>query len=133
MTTDAKAGAIKTGRAPIHSGSSAGRPRIRQFPGLVAISLYMVLLAAVICFDVVAGRQSALYLAFSVFFIAGAFGLIFLLRWGWALTLAAVAMMSGFFLWTAFTQHGEAPLVQGLLNLVCFLYLVRTDLRDKLR
>jgi len=133
MTDEAKAGAIKTDRVPLESGPASELSRIRQFPGILAIALYMVLLAAVICFDVAAGHQSAVYLVFPVFFIAGALGLLFLLRWGWALTLAAVAMMSGFFLWTSFAQHSEAPLVQGLLNLVCFLYLVRTELRNKLR
>ena len=135
MTTNTNAGAevSRTGRTPIHSGPVSGRPRILRFPGLIAISSYMILVAAVMCYDVAAGRQSAFYLVFSVFFVAGALGSMFLLRWGWALTLAAVAMMSGFFLWASFTQHTEAPLVQGLLNLVCFLYLVRTDLRDQLR
>jgi len=133
MNAEIKEGEIKTGGTPIHPGAESARPSVRQFPGLVAICLYMILLAATICFDVAGGRQSAVFLVFPVFFIAGALGLIFLLRWGWALTLAAVAMMSGFFLWTSFTQHAEAPLVQGLLNLVCFLYLVRTELREKLR
>ena len=133
MSPDEKADADNRSNAPVQASRIAQRPRALQFPGLLAIASYMILLAGVICFAVAGGRQSALYLVFPVFFIAGALGLVFLLRWGWALTLAAVAMMSGFYLWTSFTQHAGAPLVQGLLNLVCFLYLVRTDLREKLR
>ena len=60
-------------------------------------------------------------------------GLLLLLRWAWALTLAAVALLAGWFLWSFTTQHVSASLVQGLLNLVFFLYLVRTDVRKNLR
>ncbi len=56
-----------------------------------------------------------------------------LLRWAWALTLAGVALLAGMFLWGFSAQHLYADLVQGLLNLLFFLYLVRTDLREKLR
>jgi hypothetical protein len=118
---------------PIHPRKLPPRPRLREFPGLAAISLYMILIAGVICFDVVKDHAQPFYLIFSVLFIAGALGLMFLLRWGWALTLAAVAMISAFFLWTFTLQHLYPSLVQGLLNLVFFLYLIRPDLRDKMR
>ena len=104
-----------------------------KLPGLVAISFYMILLAAILHR---AHRQSPfqpLYLIFPVLFIAGALGLLLLLRWAWALTLAAVALLAGLFLWTYTTQHNSSSVVQGLLNLVIFLYLVRTDVREKLR
>jgi uncharacterized membrane protein (DUF2068 family) len=133
MTTDAKSAVSKTGRVPIHPRKLPPRPRLREFPGLAAISLYMILIAGVICFDVVKDHVQPFYLIFSVLFIAGALGLMFLLRWGWALTLAAVAMISAFFLWTFTLQHLYPSLVQGLLNLVFFLYLIRPDLRDKMR
>jgi uncharacterized membrane protein (DUF2068 family) len=67
-----------------------------------------------------------------VFFIAGALGLLLLLRWAWALTLAAVALMSGLSIWEFTTLHTRPALVWGLLNLVLFLYLVRSDVREKL-
>jgi hypothetical protein len=56
-----------------------------------------------------------------------------LLRWAWALTLAAVALLAGWFFWACVSQHVASFLLQGLLNLVCFLYLVRTEVRTKLR
>jgi len=131
MNTDAKS--EPTGRAPVHCQPLPEHPRLRRFPGLMAICAYMVLLAAVICYQVVAGAISPICLIFSVCFIAGALGLALLLRWGWALTLAAVALMAAFFFWTYSAQKSEPALVQGLLNLVFFLYLIRTDLRDKMR
>ena len=133
MTTDANAAPTKTGRAPVHSHPLPEHPRLRQFPGLIAICAYMILLAAVICYEVVVGAISPICLIFSVAFFAGALGLMFLLRWGWALTLAAVALLSAFFFWSFSMHRTDADLVRGLLNLVLFLYLIRTDLRDKMR
>jgi hypothetical protein len=93
----------------------------------------MLLLSGVTIVSVVDQRAGPLYLVFSVFFIAGALGLLLLLRWAWALTLAAVALSAGSFLYTYTTQHIASSLVQGLLNLVFFLYLVRSDVREKLK
>jgi uncharacterized membrane protein (DUF2068 family) len=81
---------------------------------------------------VASGRTQPFLLVFPVLFIAGAIGLLLLLRWAWALTLAAVALMAGLSLWEYTTQHTRPPLVWGLLNLVIFLYLVRSDVRKKL-
>jgi len=92
----------------------------------------MILLAVVAVVYVVQGRVGPVLLVFPVLFIAGGFGLLLLLRWAWALTLAAVALLAGWFFWTFVTQHLTDLLVLGLINLVCFLYLVRTDVRGKL-
>jgi hypothetical protein len=106
---------------------------ILQLPGLIAISLYMFLLAVVIVFGVVAGgHYPPLFLVLSVMFIAASGGLMRLLRWAWALALAAVLLLAIYNLWIFFTLHQAAGLVQGLLNVVFFLYLVRTEVREKL-
>jgi uncharacterized membrane protein (DUF2068 family) len=133
MTADANTAATKQGDAPEQSVQISQRARLRQFPGLVAISLYMILLAGVFCFNVVAGHMEAIYLVFSCFFVASSFGLLFMLRWAWALALAAVAMLAASFFWAFSTQGSDSSLVQGLLNLVFFLYLVRSELREKMR
>lgn len=106
---------------------------ILQLPGLAAISLYMLLLAGVIILGVASGgRYPPLYLIFAALFIAASAGLMRLFRWAWALTLAAVLLLAIYNLWI-FSRLREAPgLVQGLLNLVFFLYLVRTEVREKL-
>jgi hypothetical protein len=106
--------------------------KLFKLPGLMAMSAYMILLAVAAVVYVVQGRVGALYLIFPALFITGGLGLLLLLRWAWALTLAAVALLAGWFLWSFTTQHIAASLVQGLLNLVFFLYLVRTDVRKKL-
>jgi uncharacterized membrane protein (DUF2068 family) len=106
--------------------------KLLKLPGLMAMSAYMILLAVVAVVYVVQGRVGTLYLIFPALFVAAGLGLLLLLRWAWALTLAAVALLAGWFLWSFTTQHIAASLVQGLLNLVFFLYLVRTDVRRRL-
>jgi hypothetical protein len=105
-----------------------------QLPGLAAISLYLLVLAGVIIVGVVAGRHyPPLFLIFAAGFITASGGLLMLFRWAWALALAAVFLLVAYNLWIFSTQHQGAALVQGLLNLVFFLYLVRTEVRERLR
>ncbi|MGD1063946.1 MAG: DUF2127 domain-containing protein [Terracidiphilus sp.] len=106
--------------------------KLSKLPGLIVISFYMLMVSAMTIIAVASGRTQPFLLVFPVLFIAGAIGLLLLLRWAWALTLAAVALMAGLSLWEYTTQHTRPPLVWGLLNLVIFLYLVRSDVRKKL-
>jgi hypothetical protein len=110
------------------------RRDLLPLPGLAAISLYLLVLAGVIILGVVAGRHyPPLFLVFAAIFIAASAGLILVLRWAWAMALGAVFLLACYNLWI-FSSQREAPaLVQGLLNLVFFLYLVRTEVREKLR
>jgi hypothetical protein len=110
------------------------RPDLLQLPGLAAISLYLLVLAGVIILGVVAGRHyPPLFLIFAAFFMAASAGLLMLFRWAWALALAAVFLLVVYNLWIFASLHQGAALVQGLLNLVFFLYLVRPEVREKLR
>lgn len=103
-------------------------------PGLLAIGLYLLVLAGVIILGVVAGRHyPPLFLVLAAAFITASAGLILLLRWAWALALAAVFLLACYNLWIFGAQDVAPALVQGLLNLVFFLYLVRGEVRDKLR
>jgi len=45
----------------------------------------------------------------------------------------AVFLLAVYDLWIFASQHQPPALVQGLLNLVFFLYLVRPEVREKLR
>ncbi|MGA2349528.1 MAG: hypothetical protein ABSF70_03765 [Terracidiphilus sp.] len=103
-------------------------------PGLAAISFYLLVLAGVIILGVVAGRHyPPSFLIFAAGFIAASAGLLLLLRWAWAMALGAVSLLAAYDLWIFFSQHQLPVLVQGLLNLVFFLYLIRTEVREKLR
>jgi uncharacterized membrane protein YvlD (DUF360 family) len=90
-------------------------------------------LAGVSILGVVNGQFRPAYLLFSAFFITAALGLLRLMRWAWALALAAVVLLLTLFAWKFTTEHQYPYLVQGLLNMVFFLYLVRTEVRCKLR
>lgn len=110
------------------------RSDLLQLPGIAAISLYLLMLAGVIVVGVVSGRHyPTLFLFFAAGFITASAGLLLLFRWAWALALAAAFLLAGYNLWIFSSQHQGAALVQGLLNLVFFLYLVRPEVREKLK
>lgn len=109
------------------------RARIAKQPGVIAVCCYMLLLAEAAVVYVVKGQAGALYLVFAAMFIAAGLGLLFLLRWAWALALAAVVLTAGWCLWSFSTLHSAGFLVRGSLNLVIFFYLMQTSVRAKLR
>jgi hypothetical protein len=131
MSAELKSSASTHGHVPAHPAVRK-KPTLLQFPGLIAIGLYMLLFAGIIAIDVVRGNVRPIYLIVSVLFISGALGMMMMFRWGWAMTLAGVSLLAGMFLWGFSAQHLYPNLVQGLLNLLFFLYLIRTDLREKL-
>ncbi len=102
-------------------------------PGLLAIGLYLLVLSGVIILGVVGRHYPPLFLILAAAFMTASAGLILLLRWAWALALAAVFLLACYNLWIFGAQHVAPALVQGLLNLVFFLYLVRAEVREKLR
>jgi len=113
-------------------GLQPGSPLLR-LPGLLAISLYMLLLAGTVILGVAGHHFPLLYLLFPPLCIAAGFGLMLMLRWAWALALGAVTFLLGIFLYQFAVQHAPSALIQGLLNMVFFLYLVRGEVRSSLR
>jgi hypothetical protein len=137
MTTDENGNdAPHTGAA---NSSEAVTPPLNSnrellpLPALAAISLYMVILAIVDVIAVVGGQFRPIYLVLAVLFIAAAAGLLMLFRWAWAFTLAAVALLAGLFFLKFYNDQQLPFIVQGLMNLIFFLYLVRPEVREKLR
>lgn len=138
MTGDAKStgetdGAGEKNAAMEKPGAVPPQRILLPLPGLAAIALYMVILAGIGIVGVAAGHLPPLYLLFSAAFVTAGLGLMLLLRWAWALTLAAVLMLSGLFFWRFSMGHSLPYIVQGLLNLVFFFYLIRSQVREKLR
>jgi hypothetical protein len=132
MIADHHTPADPTGQTPVRPSRKAA-PAVLRLPAVVAISIYMLLLAGSTVIYVVEHHIGIIYLVFPVLFIAGGLGLLLLLRWAWALALAAVALASATFLFEFTKQHSFPSLMQGLLNLLFFLYLVRTEVREKLK
>lgn len=114
---------------------SSGRKRAEliKLPGLAAIGVYLAVLAGVIVVGVVGRNYPPLFLVFSVLFFAASAGLILLLRWAWALALAAVLLLAVYNSWIFSSEHLPPALVQALLNWVFFLYMIRIEVRSKLR
>ena len=110
-----------------------GRRELLPLPGLAAIALYLLVLSGVLILGAAGGHYPPAFLLMATAFLAASAGLILLLRWAWALALAAVFLLACYNLWIFSTQRIAPAAVQGLLNLVFFLYLVRTDVRGKLR
>lgn len=102
-------------------------------PGLLAIGLYLVVLAGVLILGVAGRHYPPLFLLLAAAFLASSAGLILLLRWAWASALAAVFLLACYNAWIFSAQHSAPAVVQGLLNLVFFLYLVRPEVRTRLR
>ena len=126
---------LMEGGGKAHGAGGVNTPifALGRMPGLAAIGLYMLLLAGTVILGVVMKYFPPLYLVFPVLFIAAGLGLLMLFRWAWALSLAAVLLMAGMFLYQFSRTHAGSGLVQGLLNLVFFFYLVRAEVREILR
>ena len=105
----------------------------RLLPGVIAIGLYMLVLAAAVSFGVAGGHYSKIFLFPAALFVTASFGLLRMFRWAWALSLAAVFLLMSYDLWLFLNQKQPAGAVQGALNMVFFLYLVRVDVRKRLR
>ncbi len=114
-------------------GGSERQRAIRDLPGVLAISLYLLVLAGVLILGVAGRHYPVLFLLLAAAFVTTSAGLILLLRWAWAGALAAVFLLACYNLWISGAEHMGAALVQGLLNLVFFLYLIRPEVRAKLR
>ena len=103
-----------------------------MLPGMAAICMFMLVVTIVNAFIAARNRQFAV-LAICTLFTVGIFGLLRLKRWGWALVLGGCLTfsLSYFFIFT--TQHAFPFLVQALFALMFFLYLVRPEVRERLR
>jgi len=107
-------------------------------PGIAAISLWMLVIALMGAFAVVnhhVPRQMGLFLVLPVctLILIGVFGTLRMRRWGWALLLGGTLSVA---LWCFYTFHIfriPPTLIMGLLHLVFFLYLVRPEVRDRMR
>ncbi|MDQ2924016.1 MAG: hypothetical protein M3R43_00410 [Acidobacteriota bacterium] len=136
VTVDPNAEAkLERGRLPIvtPAGERAG-----MLPGIAGICMFLLLVTMLNAFGAVHGAFGAAAARYSVLAIctlllAGIFGLLRLRRWGWALVIGGCLVMSlgdiAFFMHT----HLGFFIVRGLLEMVFFLYLSRTEVRERLR
>lgn len=122
------------GRYPVVTPANESRGML---PGIAGISLFMLLIAMIGAFGaargVYAGPARYVVLVISTLIMIGVFGLLRLRRWGWALVTGGALMMSVGYMWLSHALHMPQMLVMGLFMICFFLYLSRTEVRDRLR
>jgi hypothetical protein len=109
-----------------------------MLPGVAGICMFMLVLTLINALAALQGKFGAGggkygVLALCTLLAAGVFGLLRLRRWGWALVLGGCLTLCAGNLFVFQKTHAAPFLVQGLFALVFFLYLVRTEVRDRLR
>ena len=107
-------------------------------PGMAAISLWMLALALIgvagsVDRPLSAGRARVGILILCTVFAVAGLGLIRLRRWGWALALGAVFCCVCFGCYNLFRFRQAQWGVMIVINLVFFLYLVRSEVIGRLR
>ncbi len=128
---------------PLNSGPVEPPPapprelRAGMLPGMAAIGIFALSVSMFTAFHLIsdhtlpaAARYAVLTLCTAV--VAGVFGMLRLRRWGWALVtggclFGAIANFVAFHM-----SHLGGLLIQGLFALVFFLYLSRTEVRERL-
>jgi hypothetical protein len=109
-----------------------------MLPGVAGISLFMLFLTMVNVYGALRnafGNGVGKYgvLAICTLLAAGIFGLLRLYRWGWSLVLAGCLLLAAGDMYFFSKTHVTFFLVRGSFELVFFLYLVRPEVRDRLR
>ena len=109
-----------------------------MLPGMALIGMYLMVLAMLNAFAAARGSfgtGAAKYsiLAICTLLVVGVFGLLRLLRWGWAIVSAGCVLMAAGYFYGFHRTHIAPYIIQGLFALVFFLYLSRTEVRERLR
>jgi hypothetical protein len=110
----------------------------RMLPGIAAICLFMIIMTSINAYAGVTGvygngRGKYAILAVCTLLAAGILGLLRLRKWGWALVTAGCLLFSVGYFYEFSKNHIGFYLVQGLLIFLFFLYLARTETRERLR
>lgn len=127
---------LPPGSAPPTRSDSDGP---RMLPGMAMVAIFMLFIALANAVNVLAHRTatrpSAVYaiLFVSSMIVLGVFGFLRLRRWGWALLLGGCFFYSlgNVVLFAQTRQPGY--LLPGAFAMVFFLYLVRTEIRERVR
>ncbi len=115
------------------SEETSQETRGKLLPGMAAIAVWMFLLSIVGLVSITMHKLPLIYLTLCVAFAAAGQGLIARRRWGWAMTLAAAFLSGTYALWFTVKFHQYAELGLAFVNMIFFLYLVRPEVRSRLR
>ena len=109
----------------------------QMLPGIAAIAMFMIFMTMINVYAAVRGAYGAGparygILALCTLLAIGLFGLLRLHKWGWSLVTAGCLLFAAGDFYLFSRMHAGFFLVRGLFILVFFLYLVRTEVRDRL-
>jgi hypothetical protein len=118
-------------------GTAAGEAK-GMLPGMALIGMYLLVLAMLNAFAAARGSFGAggakySILAICTLLVVGVFGMLRLLRWGWAIVTAGCVLMAAGYFYGFHRTHIAPYIIQGLFALVFFLYLSRLEVRERLR
>lgn len=112
-----------------------------MLPGMAMIAIFMLFYALINVFAAWRGAYGqgivrTVALCICTLFVVGIFGFLKLRRWGWALVTGGALFLSMYDVLQFVRAHvgiarGGAVLVQAAFAMVFFLYLVRTEIRER--
>ncbi len=110
----------------------------QMLPGIAGICMFMLFLTILNVYGALTnhfGTGTAKFgiLGLCTLLAVGIFGLLRLRRWGWAIVLAGCLLLAGGDFYFFHTSHVGFFLVRGLFAMLFFLYLARTEVRERLR
>lgn len=129
-----RSGPLRTNLMP--EDTKSANPQM--LPGVAMICLFLILSTLLNVYAALSGAYGAGVARYGVMGVctllaAGIFGLLRLSKWGWALVTAGCLLLGTGDLYYFMRTHSGFFLVRGLLELVFFLYLVRPEVRERLR
>jgi uncharacterized membrane protein (DUF2068 family) len=107
--------------------------RSKPLPGVAAIGLYMILLCVLYLVPISRGQVPKGMLILCIAFAVAAQGLLRQKRWGWAMTLAAIFLSALQEVWRVAEYHELLMLAGAFFNMILFLYLIRPEVRQRMR
>jgi hypothetical protein len=120
------------------AGEGRAKAKGQMLPGLAGICMFMIFMTMVNVYAGLhgaygEGRPKYAVLGLCTLLAVGIFGLLRLAKWGWALVTAGCLLLSLGDFYYFERSHLGFFLVRALFSLLFFLYLVRTEVRDRLR
>ena len=109
-----------------------------MLPGVAIIALFLLILTLLNVYGAVSGAFGGGpikygVLALCTLLVLGLLGLLRMTRWGYAIVLAGTLLLSASYFYVFSRIHQTFTLVQGFFMLIFFLYLVRPEVRDRMR
>jgi hypothetical protein len=109
----------------------------RMLPGLAGISLFLLFLTLVNVYGALVnaygkGALKIGVLCLCTILVAGIYGVLRMKRWGWAILTAGTILLSAGYFYEYRVVRSPFFIIQGLLMLVFFLYLIRPEVRDRM-